>query len=240
MVDIHEVLSNDNEQDKPTAALSIGHPLAARYLFEKLQHCFNLVLDTNVLSSSQSFVIVLDNDRPSTLLRKQIRDLSRVPNHSLLLISEPLPLECLCALVLLGLKGFVLYDDVDRSLPEAIRTLSTGNLRLPSAVISQAIAIRAKSSAWDHETDLRLTRAETALIKVLRTGRLCNKELATALNISERTVKFHLSNVFRKLGVHDRYSLADSLRASANRRVILEESEAEEIRGVAGAASTIA
>lgn len=59
-------------------------------------------------------------------------------------------------------------------------------------------------------------------------------------NVRRIEGKFHLSNVFRKLRVHDRYSLADSLRATANRRVILEESEAEEIRGVAGAASTTA
>jgi len=232
---------NDHHQDL-TAVLSIDHPLAARYLFEKLRYSsFNLVPYANELSLPLSCVIVVDNDKPFTLLRKQIRDLSRVSDRSVLLISEPLSVESLCALVLLGLKGFVLYDDIDRSLPEAIRALSIGNLRLPSAVVSQAIAIRGKSSQFDTEADLKLTRSEIALIRVLRTGRPSNKELAAALNISERTVKFHLSNVFRKLGVLDRYSLTDKLMATVNRGVVLEEwEEAEEIGSVAGAASITA
>src|SRR5207247_8768833 len=39
--------------------------------------------------------------------------------------------------------------------------------------------------------------------------RLGNKEIAKALKISESTVKFHLSNIFRKLGVRDRHSAAE-------------------------------
>ena len=225
-----EFLPDNNGQHQPTAVLSIDHPLAARYLFEKLQHSsFNLVPYANVLSLPLSCVIVVDTDRQFALLRKQIRDLSSVSNHSVLLISEPLSLEFLCGLVLLGLKGFVLYDDIDRSLTEAIRALSRGNLRLPSAVVSQAIAIRGKRSGFDNNTDLKITRSETALIRVLSMGRLSNKELADALNISERTVKFHLSNLFRKLEVHDRYSLTDKLTATVNLGAFLGDWEAEGI-----------
>jgi len=52
-----------------------------------------------------------------------------------------------------------------------------------------------------------LTRREGQLITLLSQG-LKNKEIATALNISEGTVKVYLSKLFQKLGVKDRFELA--------------------------------
>jgi DNA-binding NarL/FixJ family response regulator len=51
-----------------------------------------------------------------------------------------------------------------------------------------------------------LTKRERTIVGLLK-RRLGNKEIAAALKISEGTVKFHLSNVFRKLGVRDRRSV---------------------------------
>jgi DNA-binding NarL/FixJ family response regulator len=52
-----------------------------------------------------------------------------------------------------------------------------------------------------------LTRREGQLVTLLSQG-LKNKEIATALNISEGTVKVYLSRLFQKLGVKDRFELA--------------------------------
>jgi two-component system response regulator DesR len=52
-----------------------------------------------------------------------------------------------------------------------------------------------------------LTRREGQLVSLLSNG-LKNKEIATALNISEGTVKVYLSRLFQKLGVKDRFELA--------------------------------
>jgi DNA-binding NarL/FixJ family response regulator len=51
------------------------------------------------------------------------------------------------------------------------------------------------------------------LVLGLLERRLGNKEIASALSISERTVRFHLANIFRKLGVHNRYSVAEVTRS---------------------------
>jgi DNA-binding NarL/FixJ family response regulator len=52
-----------------------------------------------------------------------------------------------------------------------------------------------------------LTRREGQLVSLLSQG-LKNKEIATALDISEGTVKVYLSRLFQKLGVKDRFELA--------------------------------
>jgi two-component system, NarL family, nitrate/nitrite response regulator NarP len=50
---------------------------------------------------------------------------------------------------------------------------------------------------------LQLTKRERALLEALATG-LTNRELARDFSISDNTVKFHLSNLFEKLGVSNR------------------------------------
>jgi DNA-binding NarL/FixJ family response regulator len=51
-----------------------------------------------------------------------------------------------------------------------------------------------------------LTQREREIVRLIVEG-ASNKEVASSLNISERTVKGHLSNVFQKLGVADRLKL---------------------------------
>lgn len=51
-----------------------------------------------------------------------------------------------------------------------------------------------------------LTRREREIVRLI-VGGASNKHVATVLDISERTVKGHLSNVFQKLGVSDRLKL---------------------------------
>lgn len=54
---------------------------------------------------------------------------------------------------------------------------------------------------------LDLTKRELETIQLISAG-LSNKEIATALSISEHTAKFHVANVARKLGVTKRIEIA--------------------------------
>ena len=62
----------------------------------------------------------------------------------------------------------------------------------------------------DNRTDLGtsyLTRRETEILVLIAKG-LLNKEIADKLNITERTVKNHISNIFKKINVYDRTQAA--------------------------------
>ena len=59
----------------------------------------------------------------------------------------------------------------------------------------------------DHDKLESLTKRELDVLKNLAVG-MYNKEIATKLNISERTVKNHVSNIFKKIGVADRTQAA--------------------------------
>jgi DNA-binding NarL/FixJ family response regulator len=67
----------------------------------------------------------------------------------------------------------------------------------------EALASDATLSSNGGGDDLSLTRRELQILRLARDG-VGNKEIARDLWITEQTVKFHLSNVYRKLGVSNR------------------------------------
>ena len=60
---------------------------------------------------------------------------------------------------------------------------------------------------WLTPNGCRLTRRERDVVQLLKDGR-SNKEIAQALNTTERTVKFHVSNLLEKHGARSRLDIA--------------------------------
>lgn len=94
-----------------------------------------------------------------------------------------------------------------------MRRALTGRL-LQELALSTTAAMRlnqasttVRSGNLDRETLASLTVREKEVAQLVARGR-SNKEIARQLNVAERTVKAHLSEVFRKLGVSDRLKLA--------------------------------
>ena len=55
----------------------------------------------------------------------------------------------------------------------------------------------------DSELKYHLSETEIKIIRLLEKG-LSNKSISSKCNISENTVKFHLKNIYKKLGAHNR------------------------------------
>jgi DNA-binding NarL/FixJ family response regulator len=98
----------------------------------------------------------------------------------------------------------VLYKDVDPdALVRAIRSVHDGHLLLaPEAAGS---LVRNAGQAWGGID--ALTRREREVLVELAKGR-SNREIARALDVSEKTVKAHVSAILAKLGVQDRTQAA--------------------------------
>jgi DNA-binding NarL/FixJ family response regulator len=104
-----------------------------------------------------------------------------------------------------GAKGYLLkgapLDDIER----AIAAVSRGESYLDSRVTAQLLSRGARA---------RLTNREREVLRLLGTS---NKEIASVLGISERTVKFHVTSIFNKLGAETR---AQAVAIAAERRLI--------------------
>lgn len=99
-----------------------------------------------------------------------------------------------------GATGYQLKDAEPADLRAAVRAVHAGHApldaRVAGALLPEEIAAGSGLSAREEE-----------VLRLVADG-LANKQIASALGISERTVKAHLGSVFRHLGVADRTSAA--------------------------------
>ncbi|HJU90735.1 MAG TPA: response regulator transcription factor [Gemmatimonadaceae bacterium] len=100
-----------------------------------------------------------------------------------------------------GADGFVLKTESPRATVNAIRQVAAGQLVFPQA------ARRWLAPTFKSSDPTALTAREEEVLALVAAGR-SNAEISTTLNLSESTVKFHLRNLFGKLGVANRTEAA--------------------------------
>jgi DNA-binding NarL/FixJ family response regulator len=93
-----------------------------------------------------------------------------------------------------GAKGYLLKDSGRVELLDCIRKVHRGETSIPDSLV-QKLATSFRREA--------LTAREVEVLQFLADGK-SNKEISSALSISEATVKTHLGNIFRKLDVLSR------------------------------------
>ena len=105
-----------------------------------------------------------------------------------------------------GASGFLLKDVRPGELVDAIRVVASGNALLGPTAIERLLA-RFSDAADPPLAETvavgSLTDRETETLQLLANG-LSNAEIAARFVVSEATVKTHVSNLLRKLGVRDR------------------------------------
>src|SRR5262245_3643482 len=93
-----------------------------------------------------------------------------------------------------GIKGYVLKSMFRKELLDVIRLVHAGKTRLSKQVAEQLA---------EHYGDDLLTPREIEVLKLAAAG-YRNKQIASKLDITEETVKFHIKNTLSKLGANDR------------------------------------
>ena len=110
-----------------------------------------------------------------------------------------------------GAAGYIVKTIDPDDLPAAIRQTVQGTVFSARAVLDPR-------KARQRGPDQLITDRELEILQHVAEG-LSNAQIAKALWVTEQTVKFHLSNVYRKLGVSNRteasrYALSRGLLAS--------------------------
>lgn len=115
-------------------------------------------------------------------------------------------LEYLMNAVDIGVDGYILKDSDFVELKRAINAVLDGDNYIQPSLIP---ALNNQLVNRDIEKDkiALLTSRELEVLVQVANG-MFNKEIATNLNISERTVKNHISNIFKKIDVSDRTQAA--------------------------------
>jgi DNA-binding NarL/FixJ family response regulator len=108
-----------------------------------------------------------------------------------------------------GVKGIMNYDEAREQLPRALPLVAAGGFWVPRTVLSRfvdSILTTSQGRRLRGEAPTELSRREQEVLNGLLEN-LANKEVADRLSISERTVKFHVSNLLAKFGVRRRADL---------------------------------
>ena len=114
--------------------------------------------------------------------------------------------EYLLKAVDIGIDGYLLKDSSYDELKEAIDVVIFGNTYIQPSLLP-ALNESMEDYALDKEKIECLTKRELDVLRLISEG-CSNKKISDELTISERTVKNHISHIFRKIDVEDRTQAA--------------------------------
>lgn len=152
-------------------------------------------------------VLLLDINMPKM---NGIEVLEDIRNNKLdikvLILTVHNEVEYLLKAVDIGVDGYILKDSESSELKKAIHSILDGENYIQPNLIP-ALNSRLVNRDVDKGKIDSLTKRELEVLIKAASG-MFNREIAETLDISERTVKNHLSNIFKKIDVNDRTQAA--------------------------------
>lgn len=150
-------------------------------------------------------IILMDINMPGTDGMEATRVIKReIPSIKVIAVTI-YEGEEVVEMVKAGVSAYVLKDVAGSELIDTIRKVMDGEV-----VIHPRVAKRLVRELTEKEVkkdEIKLTRREKDVLALLVKGN-SNKEMADNMFISEKTVKNHLTSIFKKLGVKDRTQAA--------------------------------
>lgn len=155
-------------------------------------------------------VIVIDLD-PSLDAAASIEELVSLPEGArVIVLSDRRHAAGHARAVELGAAGLVMKNDPPETLDKAIRKVHAGEVWLDRTSTAEVLTRLARRRRLEDAEEAKidaLTRREREIITLIGEG-LKNAEIAKRLFISEATVRNHLTSIFEKLDLADRFELA--------------------------------
>lgn len=152
-------------------------------------------------------VLLLDINMPKLSGIEVLEEIKRKKiNVKVLILTVHNEVDYLIRAVDIGVDGYILKDSESAELKKAIMTVMDGESYIQPKLIPM-LNKRLITRDSDKEKLESLTGREKEVLIEVANG-MFNKEIATSLHISERTVKNHISNIFKKLDVSDRTQAA--------------------------------
>lgn len=192
----------------PLLLEEFGRKLSKSHLSVKavrLRHMF--FEDVNRLAIPAASIYVVDGHDPyaAALVGALV---NRFPDSRVIVLSEKFTDATAFPLLELGVKGLLDYSEASHHLPEAVKVVREGKFWVDRQLLSRFMSsiVPAARRQFVKAGPRHLSPREREVLECLLEN-LSNKEIAKKLNISERTVKFHVSNLLAKFDVRRRVDL---------------------------------
>lgn len=154
---------------------------------------------SNFLRTSSVDVALVDLRMPDFSGIESIRELKRVaPGIKVIVLTSFELDEEICQAVEAGASGYLLKEMDSGTIVDGIRQVIEGRLCFPSRIMQRL---------EEGQRRTRLSRREKEILELVAKG-FTNKEIASALNLSQFTVRNHIKSLTSKLQVSDRTEAA--------------------------------
>ena len=131
--------------------------------------------------------------------------LQEYPDAKILLLTTFSDDEYIIKALLLGAKGYLLKQDYATIVP-ALEAVASGQTVFGNEIISRIPSLMQQKESFDYHS-LDINDRELEIIRLIAEG-LSNKEIASALFLSEGPVRNYLSSILDKLHLRDRTQVA--------------------------------
>jgi DNA-binding NarL/FixJ family response regulator len=162
-----------------------------------------------LIEKTHADVVLLDARLPGISGAEACRGLVAAhPHIAVLMVStysdDQLVEECIRA----GAKGYVVKDIERFSLKESIRAVARGQGAVSPEVAGKVLErLRTKEESSSRVSSMPLSEPQLKILRLIAAG-FSNREIASRIYLSENTVKSHVQEIFRKLGVRNRVEAA--------------------------------
>lgn len=165
-------------------------------------------------------VCVLDVTMPELNGLEAARQIKKLlPNTEILILTVHESEQIAAEVLKVGARGYILKSDAGRELVAAVKSVAAHKNYFTSR-ISQMVSdstLREGAQAIEAEDiGSRLTPREKEIVQLLAEGK-SNKEAASVLNISVKTVETHRTNIMRKLRFH---SVGELVRYAVRNNIV--------------------
>ncbi len=144
-------------------------------------------------------VVLMDTQLPNGQSLEALRQIKQLNlDTKVLLLAAQDREEYMYETLRAGADGYVLKDIAPDELAQAIRAVARGEVLVQPQLAGRLLSRFGRQGRYD-----TLTARELDVLRLLARG-LRNKEIAARLYVSERTVNFHLANIYQKLNVSGR------------------------------------
>ena len=162
----------------------------------------------NLFQTVHPDIILMDLHMPVVDGLEAIRTIMKTdPTAKILVLTSYSNESKVFSAIQAGALGYLLKATSANELLEAINQVYQGNSYLPPAIARQVVQSIQKPAYSNENYAPTLTRREHTILELLAKG-LTNKEMASILTISERTVSGHVANILTKLNLENRTQAA--------------------------------
>ena len=205
-----------SDATKTSLLIADDHPLILRGLSDLIasEPSFSVIAEEtggtaalNAIRRLKPDIAIVDLNMPGVSGMEVLNVVMReIPTVRLVLLTASITDGQVLEAIAKGVWGIVLKEIAPEALVLCLKQVVQGRRWLPNDIVERAIDRQTEANAQQMQREL-LTGRELEISLLVAEG-LSNKVIANKLSISTGTVKIHLHNIYRKINVENRTSLA--------------------------------